>query len=396
MKVLPLFFILYSFCLYGNSDDTKNKKNCFRAFLNENYNETSMTEHLSLIKERGYPEKLSDVLLTEFDKDTDFAFRGMIGRVLGENRLARKNKKKVVSLMIQTVTNRDTHYLERKGMVQGLGHLLKPEDKKEIRELSKALEDSSSAVRKETAISLGRIKPKDEKEIEKKLIKMVNNTKEKDFVREAAVEALGEIISPGSFNEIWKIYDLLTDTNPNIRKVASSALRKIDSNIYTIVQSLDIQELYQRHIEEQDKQHYNAPKPFGSWFAVRVFLAIHKKGYFVIPEFEFAANKTVSYTSGSKPYRIDLVIIGPGGKKLAVECDGRQHEYNSIKEKDAERQKELENFGWEFWRISQKSFYSQPDQTLEKLWKKLDEIGIQPFLEEKKKKFSRFWKKRKK
>jgi len=61
--------------------------------------------------------------------------------------------------------------------------------------------------------------------------------------------------------------------------------------------------LYQRHIEEKNKKHYNAPKPFGSWFAVCVFLAIHKKGYFVIPEFEFAAEKEVSYISGSKPYR---------------------------------------------------------------------------------------------
>ena len=296
--------------------------------------------------------------------------------------------------MIQTLNNKDAHYLERKGMAQGLGYLLKPEDRTEIRELAKALRDSSSAVRKETVVSLGKIKPKDEKDIEKELIKMAKNPKEADFVREAAIKALGEIIKPESFKEIWEMYELLTDTNSNIRQAASSALRQVDSNIYAIVQSLDIQELYQRHIAEKNKKHYNAPKPFGSWFAVRIFLAIHKKGYFVIPEFEFAAKKTVSYTSGSKPYRIDLVIIGSDGKKLAVECDGRQHENDNIKQEDIKRQQELESFDWEFWRISQKSFYSQPVQTLEKLWKKLDETGIQPFSESKKKKF--FFRKRKK
>lgn len=125
---------------------------------------------------------------------------------------------------------------------------------------------------------------------------------------------------------------------------------------------------------------------FLNWNAPQI--GVVEKTSCVIPEFEFAANKTVSYTSGSKPYRIDFVIIGHDGKKLAVECDGRQHEYNSIKEGDEKRQKELESFGWEFWRISQKSFYSQPDQTLEKLWKRLDEIGIQPFSGQKRKNFS--------
>lgn len=352
-----------------------------------------MNDHLSLIKERGYPTEVSKILIDYFYEGKDFALRGMIGRILGKNRLAKDNKKKVVSLMIKTLNDQNAHYLERKGMVQGLGYLLKPGNQTEIRELAKALKDSSATVRIETAVSLGKIKPEGEKDIERDLIEMAKNPKEKDFVRIAAIEALGEIIKPESSKEIWEMYGLLTDPNSKIRQAASSALRQVDSNIYAIVQSLDIQELYQKHIEDKNKKHFSAPKPFGSWFEVRIFLAIHKKGYFVIPEFEFAAKKTVSYTSGSKPYRIDLVVIGSGGKKLAVECDGRQHENDSVKQEDIKRQQELESFGWEFWRISQKSFYSQPDQTLEELWQKLDETGIQPFSESKKRKF--FFRKRK-
>ena len=300
--------------------------------------------------------------------------------------------------MLQTLNNKDEHYLKRKGMVQGLGYLLKPENQKEIRELAKALKDSSSVVKKETVISLGKIKPKGEKEIEQELIKIAKNQNEEDFLRKAAINTLGEIIKPESSQEIWEIYELLIDPDFNIREAASSALRKIDSNIYEIVQSVDIQELYQKHIKRREnKEFFNSPppKPFESWFEVRIFLAIHKKGYFVIPQFEFAANKTIHKRSGQKPYRIDLVIIGSGGKKLAVECDGSQHESDNIKQVDVKRQKKLESFGLRFWRISEKNFYSQPDQTLERLWEKLDEEGIQPFSESKRRKFF-LWRKKKK
>ena len=176
------------------------------------------------------------------------------------------------------------------------------------------------------------------------------------------------------------MYELLTDTSPNIRKATSFALRKINPSIYPIFQSIKIQELYQKHIEEKNKEPSNAPKPFGSWSEVRIFLAIHKRGYFVIPQFEVVADKTISYRS--RPYRIDLVIIGSVGKKLAVEFDGSQHENN--KQKDKERQKRLKSFGWEFLRIQKKDFYSQPDRSLEKLWKKLDEMEIKPISETKK------------
>ena len=376
--LLSLLFSLYSFLSIGNS----NNKDCFKAFLDENYNERSMKEHLESIKERGYPKELSNILISDFEGSTDVGLRGMIGRILGAYRIARNNKKRVVSLMIQTLNKDNTHYLERKGMVQGLGFLLRPEDQTAINELVKFLRDSSSAVRKETAVSLGKIKPKDES-IEKALIERAKDSKEKIFVREAVIETLGEIIDPNNNKAIWDIHELLTDPESRIRKAASSALRKIDSNIYAVVQSLNIQELYQRHIEEKNKKFHNAPSPFGSWFAVRVFLAIHKKGYFVVPEFEFAANKTVTRTSKQRPYRIDLVVIGSGGKKLAVECDGNQHEYEENKENDMRRESELKSFGWEFYRIKHNNFYSQPDQVLEGLWMKMEEIGIKPFTKNK-------------
>ena len=341
-----------------------------------------MYEHLRLIKDRGYPTEVSKSLLKLFDQSADAGVRGMIGRVLGEYRLAKDNWRAIVLLMIEQLKNKEVHYWERKRMAQGLGYLLKPKHKTEIKELAEALEDKYNAVRKETIVALGRIKPKDEKDIEEALIEIAVNPKEKDYMRKASISALGEIINPGNFIAIWKIYELLMDVNPDIQKAASSALKQIDSNIYSIIQSVKIQELYQRHIEKKDEEHYPVPKPFGSWYEVHIFLAIHKKGYFVIPQFEAVTDKKVSYRS--RPYRIDFVIIGSEVKKLAVEFDGSQHENEDIKQKDKERQKQLENIGWEFWRIKQRDFTFQPDQTLEELWKKLDEMEIKPISETKK------------
>ena len=383
-KKLLLSLVFFPLFSVGNTGSEGKCRKVFSSFLKENYNEESMKDHLRLIKERDYPTEVSKSLLQLFDQNIDVGLRGMIGRVLGENRLARNNKKKIVSIMIQTLNDKSKHYLERKGMAQGLGYLLKSTDGKEIRELAKALKDTSSAVKKEVALSLGRINPKNEKDIEQELIEIATNPNEKDFVREASISVLGEIISPEDFKTHWKLYELLSDDNSKIRKSAQLALTKIDSNVYTIVQSIKIQELYQKHIDQEDKKYYNAPQPFGSWFTVRVFLAIHKRGYFVIPEFEFVADKTVTHASGKRPYRIDLVVIGHDQKKLAIECDGNQHEYKENKENDKKRVNELRSFGWEFHRIRQKDFYSQPDQVLERLWKRLDEMKIKPFSKEKK------------
>lgn len=403
MKRLFLFSLFFPLFLYGNSGfSSKDKcfqlflkrnygepqyssRSLFKRFLETNYSERGMRNHLGFIRQRDYPSKMSKTLINEFENSKDPAFRGMILKTLGEKRLAARNKKKIVSLMIEYF-HPGRHYLERKGAVQGLGYLLKPTEQKEIGKLAEGLDDSSASVRQQTALSLGRIKPRDNRDIEQRLIEIAVNPKEEVFVREASLRVLKEI-KPKVNKEIQRqLFEMAKnpDEQTSIKKLSSEVLDISQAThtattniyIYSKVELRFIEDLYRRHMDEKNKQHYNAPKPFGSWFAVRVFLAIHKKGYFVIPEFEFAANKTISRSSGQKPYRIDLVVWGESGRKLAIECDGRQHK--RIQKEDQQRQEELESFGWEFWRISQRDFYSQPNQTLENLWKKLDEIKINP------------------
>ena len=381
-KSLFLILIVFPLSLFGNSDK---KGKCFQVFLKNNYDEKNMHEHLGLIKKRGYPTEVSNSLLKMFNQSKDAGVRGMIGRVLGEYRLARYNRKKIVSLMVEILNDEEAFYLERKGMAQGLGYLLKPTDEIEIKELAEVLNDRSASVRKETVVALGRIKPENEKDIERILIEIATDFNEEDFVREASISALREIISPTRFKKIVKKYKLPTNANLKIQQATSFALENASLNNkykYEVIQTTKIRDLYEKHIEEKNKEPSNAPKPFGSWSEVRIFLAIHKRGYFVIPQFEVVADKTISYRS--RPYRIDLVIIGSEGKKLALEFDGNQHENEDIKQEDKGRQKQIENIGWKFWRIKQRDFTSHPDQTLEKLWEKLDEIEIKPISETKK------------
>lgn len=77
-------------------------------------------------------------------------------------------------------------------------------------------------------------------------------------------------------------------------------------------------------------------------------------------------------------YRIDMVAYY-GEKRIAIECDGDR--YHSGTEKiieDMERQTILERLGWRFIRIRGSEYYRNPDATLQRVTKLLEEYGILP------------------
>lgn len=101
----------------------------------------------------------------------------------------------------------------------------------------------------------------------------------------------------------------------------------------------------------------------------RVFDEITNRGYRVIPQYKVNS------------YRIDLVVMGDK-TKLAVECDGDHwHTSKEDQERDFHREKILQRAGWTFWRVLGSTFYNNPDNALESLWQKLEEMGIQPNLD---------------
>jgi very-short-patch-repair endonuclease len=107
-------------------------------------------------------------------------------------------------------------------------------------------------------------------------------------------------------------------------------------------------------------------RPFDSLFEQRVLLRLRRRGYHVIPQYPV------------NDRRIDLVVVGAGGR-LAVECDGRAwHTSPDQIEEDLEREHDLRRLGWRFWRIRESEFCFDPDRALQPLWQELDRRGIKP------------------
>ncbi len=75
--------------------------------------------------------------------------------------------------------------------------------------------------------------------------------------------------------------------------------------------------------------------------------------------------------------RIDLVVEG-GQARLAVECDGDNWHGADRYEDDMQRQRQLERWGWEFFRVRESAFYSNKEDALAGLWGVLQERGIFP------------------
>lgn len=100
-------------------------------------------------------------------------------------------------------------------------------------------------------------------------------------------------------------------------------------------------------------------------FEVDVLKMILARGYKVTPQV------VVGH------YRIDFVIEGLRDR-LAVECDGEKWHGPEKFEEDMRRQESLERAGWKFWRVRGRDFYFDKKQAMESLWKRLEELGIEP------------------
>jgi transcription elongation GreA/GreB family factor/very-short-patch-repair endonuclease len=81
---------------------------------------------------------------------------------------------------------------------------------------------------------------------------------------------------------------------------------------------------------------------------------------------------------GSLGFRIDMVVEGAGGRRLAVECDGDRFHGPEQWQEDMRRQRVLERVGWRFWRCFASSFYRDADYTIRDLVETLSRMGIEP------------------
>ncbi|WP_051961977.1 AAA domain-containing protein [Methylobacter sp. BBA5.1] len=77
-------------------------------------------------------------------------------------------------------------------------------------------------------------------------------------------------------------------------------------------------------------------------------------------------------------YRIDFVIEGSEGRRLAVECDGDRFHGPGQWMNDMIRQRVLERAGWTFWRCFASSFFMRKQEVFDDLLATLRKMGIEP------------------
>lgn len=101
-------------------------------------------------------------------------------------------------------------------------------------------------------------------------------------------------------------------------------------------------------------------------FEEAVAKALIASGYHLVQQWEVGA------------YRIDMVVLY-NGSSVAIECDGESfHSGDEKVRTDMERQAILERIGWRFIRIRGSEYYSDPEKTMERVKRELNEYGILP------------------
>lgn len=103
-----------------------------------------------------------------------------------------------------------------------------------------------------------------------------------------------------------------------------------------------------------------------SGFELEMFDELVKRGFRVEPQVPCGG------------YRIDFVVEGNEGRRLAVECDGDRFHGPGQWQDDMARQRVLERAGWTFWRCFASSFVRRRNEVLDDLMRTLERLGIEP------------------
>lgn len=103
-----------------------------------------------------------------------------------------------------------------------------------------------------------------------------------------------------------------------------------------------------------------------SGFEFEMFDELVKRGFRVEPQVPCGG------------YRIDFVVEGNEGRRLAIECDGDRFHGPAQWQDDMSRQRVLERAGWTFWRCFASSFVRRREEVLGDLMQTLQRLGIEP------------------
>jgi len=160
----------------------------------------------------------------------------------------------------------------------------------------------------------------------------------------------------------------------NVRRINVAVSRARDRLYF--YHSFDRNDLSGVDLRARLLDHFRSPLPslpdapggdvFESPFERAMFEELVRRGYRVLPQVR-AGN-----------HRIDLVVEGHEGRRLAVECDGDRYHGPDKWMEDIGRQRVLERAGWKFWRCWGSSFYANRNACLDDLVLALEAEGIEP------------------
>lgn len=103
-----------------------------------------------------------------------------------------------------------------------------------------------------------------------------------------------------------------------------------------------------------------------SGFEFEMFDELTRRGYRVEPQVPCGG------------YRIDFVVEGSEGRRLAIECDGDRYHGPGRWQEDMTRQRVLERAGWTFWRCFASTFVRRRAEVMADLVATLQQLGIEP------------------
>ena len=124
--------------------------------------------------------------------------------------------------------------------------------------------------------------------------------------------------------------------------------------------------------DEDERNIYNRPKPFDSWFEYDIASELINKGFqYIQPQYKVKEDETFYNHHSQKEtyvnFKLDLVVSN-NGKMIAIECDGDP--FHSLPEDvayDVERQEFLERVGWKVYRILYSAYKRNPSEEIEKM-----------------------------
>ena len=103
-----------------------------------------------------------------------------------------------------------------------------------------------------------------------------------------------------------------------------------------------------------------------SGFELEMFDELVKRGYRIEPQVRCGS------------FKIDFVVEGREGRRLAIECDGDRFHGPGQWSDDMARQRVLERAGWTFWRCFASSWARRKGEVVKELLQTLGDLGIEP------------------